>query len=139
MMGIRETRRIIGEYVLTVDDLVSGKIFPDSIGFTMYGWDLPEPRKPSCQPLHEQEIKKPPVTPIPYRIMVPKPITNLICPGRAVSVERHVLGPLRVMAPVVAMGEAAGTAARQVIREGVSFRDVDTDVLREMLQKKARL
>jgi hypothetical protein len=49
--------------------------------------------------------------PIPYRVMLPRPVSNLICPGRAVSAEREVLGPLRVMAPCMAMGQAAGTAA----------------------------
>ena len=122
LLGVRETRRIVGDYVLTVDDLVSGRPFPDVIGFTSYGWDLPDPKKPSYQPMHEERIRKSPLTPIPYRIMVPRPIVNLICPGRAVSVERDVLGPLRVMAPCMAMGEAAGAAARQVVQEGLPFR-----------------
>jgi hypothetical protein len=138
-LGIRETRRIVGDYVLTVDDLISGTTIPDTIGYTMYGWDLPDPHKPSFQPLHEQRVPKPPVTPIPYRVMVPKPITNLICPGRAVSVERHVLGPLRVMAPVMAMGEAAGTAAAQVVREGIAFSAVDIHSLRDTLQKNGAI
>ena len=115
LLGVRETRRIAGDYILTVDDLISGQTFEDTIGFTMYGWDLPDPKKPSYQPLHESKVVKPPVTPIPFRVMVPTPITNLICPGRAVSVERHVLGPLRVMAPVMAMGEAAGQSVIQII------------------------
>ena len=80
-------------------------------------------------------IPAPSVTPIPYRIMVPRPITNLLCPGRAVSVERHVLGPLRVMAPAMAMGEAAGQATIQVVERQIAFRDVDTDVLRAELRQ----
>jgi hypothetical protein len=57
--------------------------------------------------------------------MVPRPIKNLICPGRAVSVERHVLGSIRVMSPCMAMGQVAGQAAVQVVVNNVSFADVD--------------
>jgi hypothetical protein len=99
----------------------------------MYGWDLPDPKTPSHQPLHGK--RKPPLTPIPYRIMVPRPVSNLICPGRAVSVQRHVLGPLRVIAPVMAMGEAAGQAAIQVVERPIAFGEIDVHVLRAELEQ----
>ena len=83
--------------------------------------------------------KKPPRTPIPYRIMVPKGVTNLICPGRAVSVERDVLGPLRVMAPCTAMGEAAGLAALQVTENEIAFADVATNRLRGELANQGAI
>lgn len=132
LMGVRETRRIVGDFVLSVDDLVNGKSFDDAIGFSSYGWDLPDPKRPSHQPM--ANVRKLPFTPIPYRILVPRPVTNLICPGRAVSVERDVLGPLRVMAPVMAMGEAAGLAAAQVVRKGMGFAKVDVSALRTELR-----
>ena len=136
LLGVRETRRLVGDFILTIDDLVTGQDFPDTIGFSSYGWDLPDPQQPSYQPMHEKDIKqKRSVTPIPYRIMVPHPITNLICPGRAVSVEREVLGPIRVMAPCMAMGEAAGIAAADVVRNKISFQSVDTEELRTRLRK----
>ena len=131
-LGVRETRRLRGDYILTVKDLNAGKDFADTIGYSAYGWDLPNPKRPSDNPSHG---RKRPVTPIPYRVMVPKPITNLICPGRAVSVERPVLGPLRVMAPCMAMGQAAGQAASQVVQDGATFAEVDTDTLRRELKK----
>ena len=130
-LGVRETRRIRGGYVLRVEDLNSGQDFEDTIGFSSYGWDLPDPKRPSDNPNHGD---KRPVTPIPFRIMVPGKIANLICPGRAVSVERPVLGPLRVMAPCMAMGEAAGEAAGQALDTGVSFSEVDTQRLRRELE-----
>jgi len=131
VLGIRETRRLRGRYVLSVDDLVSGRDFPDAIGFSSYGWDLPDPKRPSDNPSHG---KKRDVTPIPYRVMIPQGVSNLICPGRAISVERPVLGPLRVMAPCMAMGEAAGQAARQVVEGGGAFAEVDFALLREELR-----
>lgn len=47
IIGIRETRRIIGEYTLTVEDLISGKSFDDCIALSGYGWDMPDPKNPS--------------------------------------------------------------------------------------------
>ncbi len=137
MLGVRETRRIRGEYRLTVEDVAGGRTFPDTIGLSSYGWDLADPKRPSHQPMHGRP--KPPVTPIPYRILVPKEIDNVICPGRSVSCERPVLGPLRVMAPVMAMGEAAGAAALQVVREDKAFRDVDTGALRADLRRSGAI
>ncbi len=143
-LGIRETRRIIGEYMMTIEDLSMEREFDDCIGFSMYGWDLPDPEKPSVQPLandkksgYTYKVRKGLSTPIPYRIMVPKTIENLICPGRAVSVERQVLGPVRVMAPCMAMGEAAGMAAIQVVNQNISFSEVDVKLLKENLKKVA--
>jgi glycine/D-amino acid oxidase-like deaminating enzyme len=135
LLGVRETRRIVGEYVLTVYDLVSGRAGDDAIGFSAYGWDLPDPKRPSHQPMHEKRVRtRSPYTPIPYGVLVPRLIDNLICPGRAVSVERDVLGPLRVSAPCFAMGEAAGQAAAEVARRGIAFRDVDPRTLRGALR-----
>lgn len=140
-MGIRETRRIIGDFVLTVEDLAQDREFDDCIGFSMYGWDLPDPDKPSIQPFANDEvtgykykIKKGLSTPLPFRIMIPRPVRNLICPGRAVSVEGQVLGPVRVMAPCMAMGEAAGVAAAQVVNCNVSFSEIDIKALQEKLK-----
>lgn len=127
LLGVRETRRIAGHATLTVEDVASGGKPDDTIGFSAYGWDLPDPQRPSVNPGHG---RKPPVVPIPYRAMVPRGVENLVCPGRALSVERAVLGPLRVMAPCMAMGEAAGEAAGLAIRAGVSLAAVDAADLR---------
>jgi hypothetical protein len=141
-LGVRETRRIIGDYMLTVNDLREEKSFEDNIGYSMYGWDLPDPKKPSIQPFADDEksgfkpkVEKGLSTPLPYRIMIPKKIENLICPGRAVSVEGQALGPVRVMAPCMAMGEAAGMACKQVVAEGKSFGAIDIPELRKGLKK----
>ena len=77
--------------------------------------------------MKEARTRRIAVTPIPYRILVPRPVPNLICPGRAVSVERHVLGPLREQAPCMAMRQAAGTAA-SLVPAGAGFADVEVPV-----------
>ncbi len=146
LLGIRETRRIQSSFCLRVADLIEGREFPDTVGFSMYGWDLPDPHKPSLQPLVDEtagkfvnRVKKGLCTPIPYRMMVPQPIRNLLCPGRAVCVERDVLGPLRVMAPCMAMGEACGAACAQLVRDGLAAKDVDVPRLRGRLREVGAL
>lgn len=81
------------------------------------------------------KVKKPLATPIPFRAMVPQGAANLLCAGRSISVERDVLGPLREMAPCMAMGEAAGVASAQLVR-GTANADVDTDAVRAELRKR---
>jgi hypothetical protein len=105
LLGVRETRRIRGDYQLTVQNLVEGKDFPDTITFSAYGWDLPDPKKPSFNPSGGERKRR--ITPEPYRALLPRPITNMVIAGRTLSVERPMLGPLRVQA--VCMGMAITT------------------------------
>lgn len=134
VMGIRESRRIVGEYTLSVEDLINKKKFEDAIAYSVYGWDLPDPKKPSHQP--DIGKKKPLYTPIPYRCLIPKAIDNLIVAGRSISVERPVLGPIRVMGPCIAMGEAVGYATTLALMHSLSFKDVNVHTLQEKIIQK---
>ena len=77
--------------------------------------------------------RKSPYTQIPYRCLVPRGVDNLINVGRSVSAEREVLGPLRVMAPCMAMGVAAGIASHAVCAENIRYKDVNVKALREKI------
>ncbi len=132
-LGIRETRRIVGEYLYTVDDLLLPKDFEDTVAYSGYPFDLPDPQKPSHQPMNGVRLKRA-YTPIPYAIMLPRPVRNVICPGRAVSVERDVLGPLREMGPCYGMGHAAGLAASLALQAGCGFEGIDRSDLRKALR-----
>lgn len=132
MIGIRETRRIHGEYTLTVEDLITGRDFTDGIAVSGYGWDLPHPKHPSLQPFHGI-ARQSPYTQIPYRCLVPKGINNLIMAGRCISTEREVMGPVRVMGPCLAMGECAGLASAIAIELQIPFRDVPINTLQEKI------
>jgi hypothetical protein len=133
-IGIRETRRIIGNLVVKTDDIINGTVFHDSIAVSSYGWDLPNPKKPSDQPMHSVKMKSP-FKQIPYRCMLPYPIENLIVAGRCISVERDVLGPLREMGPCFAMGQAAGVAAVLAKEQNDCFKDIDVSILQKFLEQ----
>lgn len=139
LLGVRETRRIKAITTLTVEELAGGGNCASAIGFSSYGWDLPDPKRPSHQPLTDKGQPKSSFTPIPYGIMAPRGVDNLLCPGRAVGVERDVLGPLRVMAPCMAMGEAAGVAASLASRGDGSFVSVDIEALRLELRRRGAI
>ncbi|MFO7636477.1 MAG: FAD-dependent oxidoreductase [Clostridia bacterium] len=128
--GIRETRRIQGEYVLRVEDVTSGEEVPDCVALSSYGWDLPDPKRPSHQPMEGRggEIKGGLVR-IPYRALVPRPVENLVMAGRCISVERDVLGPVRVMGPCMGTGQAAGLATLLAFRHDIPYREVDAGEL----------
>ena len=67
--------------------------------------------------------------------MVPQGIENVIAPGRAISVERDVLGPLREMGPCIDMGQAAGIAASLAAQSNAAFIGVDTAALRRLIRE----
>jgi hypothetical protein len=136
-MGIRETRRIVGEYVLTQDDVLSGRKFDDSI--CLSSWPLEKWEEGMTEPellfLDEGSFYG-----VSYRSLVPKGITNLLVTGRAISMDHGALASARVMGVCMACGEAAGTAARIILRSGVRAGDVDIEELLSELKKRgARL
>lgn len=134
VIGIRETRRIKSEYILTVEDLISGRKFCDSIAISGYGWDMPDPKKPSYQPYHGVE-RNSDYTQIPYGCLLPVGIDNVIIAGRCIGVEREVLGVVRVMAPCIAMGECAGIASKLAAENNISYRDVNIQALKNKISK----
>ena len=134
VLGIRETRRIRCEYMLTVQDLIEGTTFADSIAVSGYGWDLPHPKKPSFQPLHGIK-RKSDFAELPYRCLIPKGLDNLLVAGRCIGTQRDVSGVMRVMGVCIAIGEAAGIASALSLEKGCSFADVDPDILRSNIRR----
>jgi 2-polyprenyl-6-methoxyphenol hydroxylase-like FAD-dependent oxidoreductase len=133
VVGVRVTRRIFGEYKVTVDDVRSGLHFDDTIALTGYHWDMQTPGSVEQRMLHKVEVKLQ-YAAIPYRSIIPQGIDNLIAPGRAISADWDVLGPYRIMPAVIAMGQAAGVSAATAAESGVAMRDIDVTVLRDTLR-----
>ncbi len=128
-VGVRETRHIIGEYVMTGMDALSGRDFEDSIGCGGHPVDIyPIPKELADMPMNHWRFH------IPYRIMLPKGVENLLVTGRCVSAERSASGVLRPTAQCMAMGEAAGTAAALAVKNQVSPKEIDVQELRNVLK-----
>jgi hypothetical protein len=134
-VGIRETRRVDGLYVLTKDDVEQARRFEDSIGRYSFFMDIHNPTG-SGQETHERlYIKGGRFFDIPYRALVPNRTRNLLISGRCISSDHHANGAIRVMPACFATGQAAGTAAAEAARQGCAPAEVDVEALRAALHE----
>lgn len=109
VLGIRDSRRIIGDYTLTGDDWRAKKTFDDEIGRNCYYIDVHGSTKPA------QRYKKGESHGIPYRCLTPKGLKNVLTAGRCISADGEVYGATRIMPCCLVTGEAAGMAAKHAI------------------------
>lgn len=130
MLGVRETRRIMGEYILKDEDVIKGKNFYDAIAKCYFHSDR---YNPSGSSMLIVPVRKP--VDIPYRCLIPLRIENLLVAGRCISATKLALGSIRVTASCMAMGQAAGTAAALSMHENKFVRKIDIDILKENLKK----
>lgn len=128
-IGIRESRRIKGEYVLTGEDVLKGRRFEDSIARGIYLLDIHNASGVAKSTL---KILDQPYD-IPYRCLVPQTIDGLLIAGRCISSDHTALASFRIQSHCMATGEAAGTAAAQAISRNCRPREVDTAELRQKL------
>jgi hypothetical protein len=136
LMGVRESRRIVGEYELNADDFMDRRHFPDQIGVFNKYMDrhaVAPTREAYEEYLAYQKRTKQGMEGtsygIPYGVLVPRGFRNLWVAGRSVSTDADVQSSLRVMPAGSMMGQAAGTAAVQSIRTGQPACDLDTGAL----------
>lgn len=124
LLGIRQTRFVEGEYRLTADDALEGRRFHDVVALS------------SCPVIHYYGYRR--YLPhqgydIPYRCLVPKRIEGLLVAGRSISSDQQPYESHRAMAPIMAIGQAAGTAAALACRAGATPRTLDLDLLQRTL------
>ena len=128
--GFRESYRILGETVITVEDYTSGRIFDDAVCFAFYPVDLHTRSGVKPDPL-----KKGVVPTIPLRALVPKGSRNILVAGRSVSSDRLANSGLRVQASCMAMGQAAGVTAALATQHGTTPLQVSLEDIRATLVK----
>lgn len=133
-IGIRETRRIVGDYVLTQQDFLEMRTFPDDIARNAYFIDIHMATSKDQMAIHHLPHGR--SHGVPYRCLLPLGIDNLWVAGRAASSDRVVQGSLRVMPNCFAMGQAAGTAAYLAGLNGLTSREVVIDELQRLLIKQ---
>lgn len=130
VVGIRETRHIVGEYVVTKEDVLSSRVFDDSILLASNSVDI-----------HSKDAESGEYTiingrwyGIPYRSLVPLAVENLLVAGRPISATSEASSAFRVMPCCIGTGQAAGTAAALAVKSGVAPRHVNVSRLRDLLR-----
>jgi hypothetical protein len=136
-IGVRETRRILGEYQLNVDDVLDARKFDDAIARGAYPVDIHNPKGSGTL------LKRLPpgqAYDIPLRCLLPRNTERLLVAGRCISGTHEAHSSYRVMPIVMATGQAAGVCAAIASKQGKTPRQVDVgEVQRELLRQGASL
>ncbi|MBT3289776.1 MAG: FAD-dependent oxidoreductase [Victivallales bacterium] len=126
--AIRETYRIVGETAVTREDYLSGRLFPDAIGYTIFFVDLHTEAGGETEFLAEGIVPT-----IPFGALVPRGSQRLLAAGRCIASDRLANSALRVQPSCMVMGQAAGAAAALAVQLGCPSRDVPLGQLRALL------
>jgi FAD-dependent oxidoreductase family protein len=128
-LGVRETRRIVGRYRLTGDDVLAGRRFDDAVCRAAWPIELHvADGRTEWQFLDDGLWYH-----VPYRCLVPEGVTNLLAAGRCVSATREGFASVRVLGPCLAEGQAVAAAVALALPRGDALADVDADALRASL------
>ncbi|MDR1575006.1 MAG: FAD-dependent oxidoreductase [Treponema sp.] len=131
-IGSRESRKINGMYKLTVQDLLNNVMFDDAIAMAGYPVDI---HAPDGSGTNNTFMEPGSWYSIPYRSLISREISNMLAAGRNISATHEALAAVRTTPLVMAMGQAAGTAAALASRNNSAVQDVDIKTLREILVK----
>jgi FAD-dependent oxidoreductase family protein len=129
-IGIRESRRIVGRYTLTRDDVLQARHFDDAVARSSYPIDI---HNPSGSGTTTQRLAPGKAYEIPYRCLVPTNREQLLVAGRCISTTHEALATTRLTPTVMTLGQAAGTAAALALRDNVNVGDVNAEKLRAVL------
>ena len=130
-IGIRETRRVRGEYMVSEEDILECVDFPDAIGVN--GWPV-EAHVAGNVDFRFARGKRG-FNQLPYRMIVAQNVDNLLVAGRCASMTHDGQSSARVSGPCFVMGQAAGSAAHLALKMNVAPRRVDVAVLQETLER----
>jgi hypothetical protein len=135
VLGARESRRIEGDYMLTIDDFLARRSFPDEIARNSYYIDVHGSKSKHRFKRYEAGESHG----IPYRCLTPKGMNNLLVAGRTISCDRIIMGSTRVMPCCLATGAAAGVATALAAQGNHDCRAVDVARIREVLEYQVPL
>ncbi len=131
LIGIRESRKIEGEYTITEEELKSCCRFEDAIATSNYDIDIHNPEGPGTMQYY---FKDGDWYEIPYRCLVPKKMNNLLVAGRCISSTHEAQASYRIMPYCAELGQAAGTAVAVAVKNKTSVRDVNIKQVQEILR-----
>lgn len=127
MLGVRESRRIIGDYVLSAEDLTSGRRHDDDVAMGGYHIDI---HRPSGTWVESIDVR---AYGIPLRSLVARDVEGLMMAGKCISATHEAIGSTRVIPICIAQGQAAGTAAGIAALSGRTVRETPVDKIQEIL------
>lgn len=127
MLGVRESRRINGDYILTADDLISGRVFDDTVCMGAYHIDI---HRPSGTWVDSHNVR---AYTIPLRSLIARDVDGLLMAGKCLSATHEAVASTRVIPICMGQGQAAGTAAALAVNQGRSVRDISVTGLQERL------
>jgi hypothetical protein len=133
MVGVRESRRIKGEYILTIDDIVNARKFSDPVARNNYPVDIHNPKGTGTK-FHYQ-MKPDQYHEIPYRCLLPLKIDNLLVAGRCISATFEAQSSIRIQSNCYAFGEAAGIAAALCVKKKTIPRKLEYQWMKKHLPK----
>ena len=132
-IGIRESRKVIGEYVLTVEDLKSCARFEDAIATANYDIDIHNPEGAGTSHYYFPDGQW---YEIPYRCLVPKGMKNMLVVGRCISSTHEAQASYRIMPYCAEIGQAAGAAFTVAKKNGSDMPGVDVSEVQKILRAK---
>ncbi len=138
-LGIRESRRVMGKYVLTMQDYLNRADFPDAIAYYCYPVDIhrssmhSEKNQAYGEIYSKQRYKPGESYGVPFRCLIPRGMQNLLTAGKIISCDRAMQGSTRVVPCCFATGQAAGTAAAMAAKAGIPSSQLDPGALRRQL------
>jgi hypothetical protein len=129
-IGVRETRHVVGKYIFDIDDIIKNKVKMDSIALGAFPIDI---HSPNGNGLELFEIEKDNFYQIPYGVMIPNKVEGLIVTGRCISATHEANASIRVTPTVMALGQAAGTAAALSVKLDILPSNLDIKFLQKTL------
>jgi len=137
-VGIRESRRVVGEYMLTAQDVLAARRFPDAIARSAYPIDIHALAANEAGD-YDRKLAAGESYDIPYRCLVPQRVEGLLVAGRCISTTVEAHASTRVSPTCMAFGQAAGTAAALALKRGIQPRQLDSRDLRGVLVQQGAL
>jgi hypothetical protein len=127
IMGVRESRRIMGDYVLTGEDVIAGRVFDDAVSMGGYHIDLHRPSGSWVESYNVQAYT------IPIRSLIAKDAENLMMAGKCISATHEAIGSTRVIPICMGQAQAVGTLAAMAVDGHKAVRDIQVNKLQNKL------
>ena len=135
-IGVRESRRVVGEYTMTADDVLSCVKFEDGIARGNYAVDI---HNPTGTGTILRAVPQGEYYSVPFKALVPKGAKNLLVAGRCISTTHEAQASIRIMPIVCCIGEGAGVAAATALETGKNVNEVDISLVQKKLYKYGAL